>query len=82
MEFSSLADFAKHLTGVSISLASHEHHALEVGAKIIQKEAKSILGHYQGGAGGLVGWQALADSTMNDRFKKGFPAEEPLLRTG
>lgn len=50
--------------------------ALEVAAKIIQAEAKRVIGTYD------YNWPQLAESTQADRSKKGFPANEPLLRTG
>ena len=50
--------------------------ALEAGAQIIQKEARRVIGTYD------YGWEQLAQSTQADREKKGFPANEPLLRTG
>ena len=50
--------------------------ALEVGAQIIQKEARRVIGTYD------YGWEQLAESTQADREKKGYPANEPLLRSG
>jgi phage gpG-like protein len=52
------------------------HEALEVAAVIIEGEAKAVIGTYK------YGWTELADSTKRDRERKGFPPNEPLLRTG
>jgi len=40
------------------------------------KNAENRLGHYQ------AGWEELHDATKEDRVARGFPANEPLLRTG
>jgi hypothetical protein len=75
-DFNSLADFAKHLTGI-IAYADHaEHHALEHAARIVETEAKRVIGTYD------YGWPPLAPATQADRARKGFSADEPLLRTG
>jgi hypothetical protein len=50
--------------------------ALRVGAAIIQKEAKRVIGTYD------ASWPQLAESTQEKREHEGFPANEPLLRTG
>ncbi len=50
--------------------------ALELGAKAIQAEAKRVIGTYD------YGWPQLAPATQADREHQGFPANEPLLRTG
>lgn len=50
--------------------------ALKVGAAIIEKEAKSAIGTYK------YGWEQLAPDTQTERERQGFPANEPLLRTG
>jgi len=67
-----------------IALAQHEmeQHALEKVGKLVEKRAKEKIGEYQEEAGPFVGWADLADSTKADRVNKGFPEDEPLLRTG
>ena len=50
--------------------------ALEDGCKIVEKEAKRVIGTYD------YGWPQLAQSTQEDRVRSGFSANEPLLRTG
>jgi hypothetical protein len=77
MEFS-IGDFAKFVTAeiVAKRLPAAQAVALEIGAKIIQAEAKRVIGTYD------YGWPQLAESTQADREAEGFPANEPLLRTG
>ena len=77
--FEAAAMFA--VQGSEIVIALHE--GLEKAAQIVEDEAKSEIGTYQGGVGGIfAGWQELADSTKADRVAQGFPENEPLLRTG
>lgn len=59
----------------------HAHHvALEKAGKLVEGQAKDYLGTYN--AQYPTVWLELADSTKKDRVSKGFPADEPLLRTG
>lgn len=81
MEFS-LTGFAAHLGRLVIAEAIETEHALETVARIVEKEAKAEIGHYQSAAGPFVAWAELADSTKEDRAKHGFPENDPLLRTG
>jgi hypothetical protein len=50
--------------------------ALEAACQMIEKEAKRVIGTYD------YDWPKLAESTQADRERQGFPANEPLLRTG
>ena len=77
-----LASFAAHLGTMTAALHHHEEHAMEKAARLIEAEAKREIGHYQGPAGEFVGWADLAPFTIEDRLKKGFSDDEPLLRTG
>jgi hypothetical protein len=74
----SLGGFAAFLSGAAIAGAEKEARrtALEIGARMIQKEAKRVLGTYE------YNWQQLAQRTQDDRVQLGFPANEPGLRTG
>jgi hypothetical protein len=45
-------------------------------AQMIRDEAKRVIGTYE------LDWPQLAPSTQEERVKEGFPANEPLLRTG
>lgn len=58
------------------------HLELKQIGKFIEQEAKDEIGHYQAAMGEHQAWPELADSTKKDRVRKGFPEDEPLLRTG
>ena len=62
--------------GMAHAYEKNVHDALEGASKIIEKESKSVIGSYR------YGWPQLADETQDDRVRKGYPANEPLLRTG
>lgn len=81
-EFDSFRAFGNHLARISIEGDPVLHELAEKGAKLIQKDAREKLGHYQSAAGPFNAWSELADSTKEDRVNKGFPENEPLLRTG
>lgn len=68
------AAFVAEELGDNVEHAREE--ALELGAKAIQHEAKRVIGTY------LFDWPQLAPATQADRERQGFPANEPLLRTG
>jgi HK97 gp10 family phage protein len=74
--------FAEHLA----KLAATETVALQAGlkkaAKLVEKEAKKEIGHYQPEVGSFPAWAELADSTKEDRVRQGYPENEPLLREG
>lgn len=78
----SLAGFIGHMTGAIVALERCEHHAMEQAAQVVEVRAKAIIGHYQTDTGIFPPWAQLADSTMADRARLGFPENEPLLRTG
>jgi HK97 gp10 family phage protein len=78
----SLLGFIEHLARATMEMHVAEHRALERAAKIVQKEAKEEIGHYQEEAGPFVHWAELAESTKEDRVRQGFAEDEPLLRTG
>lgn len=73
---STIPQFARMMVNVVSHLPMAQHHALEVAAQMVEKEAKRVIGTYD------YGWPELADSTKEDRTAKGFSENEPLLRTG
>jgi len=81
-EFSSIADFCIHLAEVVVAVKVVEHHALENIGRLIERNAKAMIGHYQESVGPFPAWDELADSTKQDRSSKGYPENEPLLRDG
>jgi phage gpG-like protein len=72
----SLLEGAAHFAHLAHDWPKATHAALEVAAQIVEAKAKAAIGTYK------YGWPQLADSTQEDRAHKGFPANEPLLRTG
>ena len=80
--FGSLTQLALHLGKVALAQHEMEKSALERCAKLVEKCAKEKVGEYQPEAGPFAAWAALADSTVSDRERKGYPGDEPLLRTG
>lgn len=72
----SLMDFAKDLSRIKVSFEFARHEAIEKACQIVEDEAKDVIGTYR------YGWPQLATATQRDRVRLGFPANEPLLRTG
>lgn len=70
------------LAEMTIAAKIAEHEAMKLACKIVQHEAKAEIGHYQDAAGPLAAWAPLAEATKADRTRKGYPADEPLLREG
>ena len=75
-----LTAISKFATLATELIAADE--ATKVAAEIVQKEAKSELGHYQSEIGPVDAWAPLAESTKADRVAHGYPEDEPLLRDG
>jgi HK97 gp10 family phage protein len=65
-----------------VALKTVEHRSLKKAALLIEREAKSEIGHYQGEVGPFPAWAALADSTEAQKARMGYPAGAPLLATG
>lgn len=77
--FDALAD---HFAMLAAKLPTVMHSELDAAGEAIEKRAKQKIGEYQQAAGPFRAWEQLADSTKADRRRKGFPENEPLLRTG
>lgn len=56
--------------------------AMGPAARIVQKDAQRRIGEYQGAEGGFPAWDELAESTKEDRVRKGYTKNDPLLRSG
>jgi len=81
-EFKSFSEFGLFLSAAMVEQVVDIHEGLEKAAKYIEEVAKGEFGEYQQSAGEFEAWQPLADSTMDDRLRKGFTPDDPLLRTG
>lgn len=73
----SLSQFARMLSDAAIA-SEAEGQGIVRACKLVQKTAKSYLGHYDHPGN----WAQLAQATQEDRVRRGFAADEPLLRTG
>lgn len=81
-EFSSFGALSRHFAVLAAVGGEVTHHITEKAAEIIEEDAKKRIGEYQDYVGPFPAWAELADSTKADRAAKGFPEDEPLLRTG
>jgi HK97 gp10 family phage protein len=81
-EFGSMAAFAAHLMTAAVAVEKAESQMLDRIGKQVKKSAKAKIGEYQDAAPPFAGWAELADSTKADRVRRGYPEDEPLLRTG
>jgi hypothetical protein len=75
-EFSSLAAFAGFLTGMVAEYDHTQNEQMERATKIVQKEAKRVIGTYE------YGWPQLASATQANRSQAGYSPNEPGLMTG
>lgn len=75
-----LLQAVEFFTTAGLELKHHEHTALEKSGKLVQETAQGYLGTYN--VTYPTVWLPLAESTKRDRVAKGFPEDEPLLRTG
>lgn len=73
----SLGEFARMLSDAAIASEAEGEGVLKA-CRLVQKTAKSYIGHYDHPGG----WAQLAQATQEDRVRRGFAANEPLLRTG
>lgn len=83
--FTSPQQFAEHLLKAATQEVMALQVALEKAAKLIEKSAKKEIGHLQPQVGSFNAWDELADSTKDDKSRKGYVINEeynPLLRTG
>jgi hypothetical protein len=94
-EFHSLAAFSEHLIKIAAVEELLVRRAVSHCAKLVEKEAKAEIGHYQHEAGPFIAWQELSENTLNGGYANGirYPGKielgyatddehNPLLRTG
>lgn len=81
-EFTALEAIVK-MAEIAIAVELETRKALEEAAKVVEKEAKAVIGDYQPEAGPFAAWAQLADSTLAEKEKLGYsPPDNPLLREG
>lgn len=78
----SLDAFARHVAGLAADARRAQADGLREGAETIADAARAKIGEYQGASGPFPAWRQLADSTQEERERKGFTPNDPLLRTG
>ena len=82
------AEFAKHLEDTAKKLGGVEHvesmfHGAMVRACVlVQGEAQKRIGTGHRAVGPFPAWAPLKPATQDDRERKGFARNKPLLRTG
>lgn len=81
-EFRDISSFVWHLGTIKARQALEIRNGLERAARIVEKQAKEEIGHYQPQTGEFAAWPELAESTKADRVAQGFSENDPLLRTG
>jgi hypothetical protein len=69
-------EFAMAITKMEVGFGLWEIEVMEKACVMVKKEAKRVIGTYD------YDWPPLAEATKADRVSKGFPEDEPLLRTG
>ena len=83
MKTLNLSGFNRFLATLPLKIAAAELAGLTAAAELISEEARHEIGHYQrDNMGPSAEWEELAKRTKDDRRSKGFPENNPLLRTG
>jgi len=82
MNFASPGAFGSFLAKTTLAMPMAYSAALNAAADIVLERARSEPGEYQRGAGPFPSWQPLAQSTLDDKARGGWPSPSPLLRTG
>jgi hypothetical protein len=72
----SLLGAAELFSTLGLEVEHHNHRALDKVGQVVTQEVYRVIGTYD------YGWPTLAESTQSDRESHGFPADEPLKRTG
>jgi hypothetical protein len=75
-------DLARHLAVAAAQTPAAIHRGLEDAGRIVEEEARGMLGEYQPATPPFPRWADLKDATLRDRLRQGYSANEPLLRSG
>jgi hypothetical protein len=78
----SIEGFAKHVGGLAAGMPVLEEEILGHIGAVVAAAAKEKIGDYQEAAGPFEAWSPLAESTKEDRIRKGFSEDDPGLRSG
>lgn len=74
--------FLRETNGELVMVREASRDGLDAASKLLLDEAKGEFGTYQQGAGPFGDWPELAPATKEDRLRKGFTENDPLLRSG
>lgn len=74
--------FLRHVASLPAAVNRAEQEGLHAAAETIADAARDKIGEYQSASGPFPAWRQLAESTQEDRARKGFAPNDPLLRTG
>jgi len=74
--------FASHLLIRQALVVAELRTGLKFVTHAIKETAKAELGHYQPAVEHFEAWKELADATKENRVKKGFTENDPLLASG
>jgi len=78
----SLDSLASAFFSLATSISNGQNGIAHALGEAIRDRAKEKIGEYQPSSHGFDAWDPLAQSTMDQRVSKGFPANNPLLRSG
>jgi len=81
-EFPNIGEFLKFAERLPVDAKAAVEIGVEVGTRMIWKEARSELGHYQRDQFHGAPWAELADATKEEREYLGYPPNDPLYRQG
>lgn len=81
-QFGSVTDFLTHMSVVHQRIERHTERGLERVAKVLAKDMRQQIGHYQPAVGPFPSWDALSPTYEARKVAAGFKAGAPLLRTG
>lgn len=92
--FENIESFSLYLRGRASAAHQAQQAGLHDGCRILLREVKASIGHYQSGVGPFSGWAPLSSATLDGfeapgigrvkgKEELGFaPPDNPLLRTG
>ena len=76
-----LMGFARFLAEGLVTMDGTRHRDMTMACRALQRASRKMLGTYQTGSSQFSSWQQLADRTMIERYRLGFPVNKPLDRT-
>lgn len=80
--FNNMREFYNYIKRIQEEGRIFELETLKAASKLIEDDAKRKFGEYQDAVGPYPAWQELAESTKEDRVRKGYSPNDPLYRSG